>query len=87
MTGQKCGGLWRLNLSTLNQPNAANFVTTTSTNDQGLSKPTLALQRWNARLGHVSVYIIQKLSSQELVSGVPSFEKTTPHVCSSCAFG
>ena len=45
MTRQKCDGLWHLNLSTLNQPSAANFVTTTSTNNQGLSKPTLALQR------------------------------------------
>lgn len=26
MTGQKYGGLWRLHLSTLNQPSAANFV-------------------------------------------------------------
>jgi hypothetical protein len=87
MTGQKCDGLWRLNLSTLNQPNAANFVATTSTSDKGLSKPTLALQRWHARLGHVSVHTIQKMSSQDLVNGLPSFDKTIPPVCSGCAFG
>ena len=87
MTGQKCGGLWRLNLSTLNQPSAANVVATTSTSDKGLSKPTLALQRWHARLGHVSVHTIQKMSSQDLVHGLPSFDKTITTVCSGCAFG
>lgn len=81
MTGQKCGGVWCLNLSTLNHPSVANLVATTSTNDRGLSKPTLALQRWHARLRHVSVHTIRKMSSHDIVNGSPSFDNITPPMC------
>jgi hypothetical protein len=87
MTGQKCGGLWRLHISTVNQPSAANVVATTSICHPGVSKPNLTLQRWHARLGHVSVSTLKKMSSQDLVLGLPSFESTTSYVCSGCAYG
>ena len=87
MIGHKCGGLWHLNLFTFNRPSVANLVATTSTSDQGLSKPTLALQQWHARLGHVNVHTIKKMNSQDLVSGLPSFDNITTRVCSGCASG
>ena len=87
MTGQKCGGLWRLNISTVNHPSTANLVATTPASNRGLSKPKLTLQRWHARLGHVSVNTIKKMSTQDLVLGLPSFDSTTPLVCSGCAYG
>jgi hypothetical protein len=87
MTGQKCGGLWRLHISTVNKPSAANLVATTPVSHPGSSKSNLTLQRWHARLGHVSVSTLKKMSSQDLVLGLPSFESTTSSVCSGCAYG
>ena len=70
MTGQKSGGLWRLHISTVNQPSTANLIATTSTSHTGLSKPNLTFQRWHARLGHISVSTLKKMSSQDLVLGL-----------------
>ena len=72
MIGQKYRGLWCLNQSTLNHPNVANLVATTCANNRGLSKHTLTL---HARLGHVSVRTIKKMSGKSTWFGAPCAKK------------
>lgn len=80
MIGQKCDGLWRLNLWTFNEPRLQILWPPLLP----ATKVCIALQRWHARLGHVNVHTIQNMRSLDFGSSIPSFDKITPLVCSDC---
>ncbi|CAN1292083.1 Retrovirus-related Pol polyprotein from transposon TNT 1-94 [Linum perenne] len=42
---------------------------------------------WHRKLGHVSIGILAKLSSLDLVKGLPKFDKTKDFFCDACAKG
>ena len=42
---------------------------------------------WHRRLGHASIKLISKISSRELVRGIPNMKFVKDKVCDACQLG
>ena len=75
MTGSRIGNTYKMNWKN----KTPNFVCLLAKNDQNWL--------WHKRLNHLNFKTINKLSSNDLVIGIPKFKFNKDKICSACQMG